>query len=438
MELTGVSARNIRFYEDKGLLAPNRNKENDYREYTPEDIARLKMIRALRMVDIPLEQIKRVADGEISLQEAVASQKKELKQKIRKIKTAIDFCDELEKVEGQNVEEVLVRMDQPENRKELFDKWKTDFAEAARKIMATFCFLFPVLIAGIYMLPYFADLFHLPDGYILLISFVLIALWGYLGYRLYDVRWWWFHGLLANIPLLILAILQIAMAATGIYLIWPAIIIGFMSMAMYFPYFMLNLIFTSNEMVGMDYMYAFLIAAVVFGIGMLLGWMAHRRKEKGKMAFPRVRDFFDKHKRSKTAAWILLIAVLLTLPAFVDCVAYVHPDTIAIEARNTGYSSTKVEFDGKSHWVYFEEEFAELLVTEEWERQYVHFGFGEEVLRVGAMRFYSNNVVRLTLSNEGPYGTDRYVVCKVPQGTAEKLLEYIEENLEDIEIDVSC
>ena len=45
---TGVSVRNIRFYEQKGLLAPARNQENDYRDYSDADIQRLQLIRAVR------------------------------------------------------------------------------------------------------------------------------------------------------------------------------------------------------------------------------------------------------------------------------------------------------------------------------------------------------------------------------------------------------
>ena len=41
-EATGISRQNIRFYEKQGLLHPARNKRNSYREYSDEDILRLK------------------------------------------------------------------------------------------------------------------------------------------------------------------------------------------------------------------------------------------------------------------------------------------------------------------------------------------------------------------------------------------------------------
>ena len=38
----GITKRNIRFYEQQGLLSPKRNGENGYRDYSEEDVAELK------------------------------------------------------------------------------------------------------------------------------------------------------------------------------------------------------------------------------------------------------------------------------------------------------------------------------------------------------------------------------------------------------------
>ena len=42
-KMTGVSKRNIRFYEKQGLLSPNR-EENNYRDYSEQDVNTLKKI----------------------------------------------------------------------------------------------------------------------------------------------------------------------------------------------------------------------------------------------------------------------------------------------------------------------------------------------------------------------------------------------------------
>ena len=41
---TGLSISNIRFYEKKGLIGPDRNAQNRYREYGEEDVRRLEEI----------------------------------------------------------------------------------------------------------------------------------------------------------------------------------------------------------------------------------------------------------------------------------------------------------------------------------------------------------------------------------------------------------
>ena len=56
-ELVGVSRQNIRYYEKEGLLTPCREQGNSYRDYSQEDVERLKLIKMLRMLDMPLKDI---------------------------------------------------------------------------------------------------------------------------------------------------------------------------------------------------------------------------------------------------------------------------------------------------------------------------------------------------------------------------------------------
>ena len=51
----GVTKKNIRFYEEEGLLAPCRNAGNGYREYSEEDVARLRRIKLLRTSRLKME-----------------------------------------------------------------------------------------------------------------------------------------------------------------------------------------------------------------------------------------------------------------------------------------------------------------------------------------------------------------------------------------------
>ena len=77
-EATGISRQNIRFYEKQGLLHPARNKRNSYREYSDEDILRLKQIRLFRKLGMPLDEIRRLLDGEVDLMQALEEQERRL------------------------------------------------------------------------------------------------------------------------------------------------------------------------------------------------------------------------------------------------------------------------------------------------------------------------------------------------------------------------
>ena len=132
-KLTGISKRNIRFYEQKGMLHPARNQDNDYRDYSSQDIERLKLIRALRMVDMPLEEIQKVLDGKTSLEDAAMAQESRLCEKAQEVQTAIRFCQMISKVQAsEEVDTILQRMEEPENLRHLFQQWVNDYRNMRR------------------------------------------------------------------------------------------------------------------------------------------------------------------------------------------------------------------------------------------------------------------------------------------------------------------
>lgn len=71
-EITGMSRTNIRFYEGEGLIHPKR-RENGYREYSDDDAQTLMKVKLLRSMEVPLEQVKAAAFGEMQLREILAS-----------------------------------------------------------------------------------------------------------------------------------------------------------------------------------------------------------------------------------------------------------------------------------------------------------------------------------------------------------------------------
>ena len=65
--LVGITKKNIRFYEEKGLLTPRRNSENGYREYEARDVEQLRQIKLLRKLGVPLEEIRQMQAGRITV-----------------------------------------------------------------------------------------------------------------------------------------------------------------------------------------------------------------------------------------------------------------------------------------------------------------------------------------------------------------------------------
>ena len=94
-EQSGVSARNIRYYEQAGLLTPARNPENEYRVYSQADVRALKLIRMLRTLDMPVEEIGTVLNGTLPLAEAAERQRQRLEAEQQKLAAAAAFCTEL-------------------------------------------------------------------------------------------------------------------------------------------------------------------------------------------------------------------------------------------------------------------------------------------------------------------------------------------------------
>ena len=94
-EQSGVSSPNIRFYEKEGLMTPARNRGNAYRDYTAGNIRTLKLIRMLRMLDVPLPTIKAVLRGEQPLQQALQAQQTVLEQQAAQLAAAMQFCADL-------------------------------------------------------------------------------------------------------------------------------------------------------------------------------------------------------------------------------------------------------------------------------------------------------------------------------------------------------
>lgn len=89
---TGLKAANIRYYEREGLLCPERNRQNNYREYSQQDVETLDRIRMLRALDVPLEKIAELQKGKLTLPELMEERERDFSDEIKHMERMKDLC----------------------------------------------------------------------------------------------------------------------------------------------------------------------------------------------------------------------------------------------------------------------------------------------------------------------------------------------------------
>ncbi|MFB6467197.1 MerR family transcriptional regulator [Cytobacillus sp. Hz8] len=82
MKTTGLTRKAIYFYEEKGLIHPIKEKDNSYRIYSEGDINKLKQIKVLRHLDIPVKQIKEFLEDPKKFHKMMEKQLEVIRKKI--------------------------------------------------------------------------------------------------------------------------------------------------------------------------------------------------------------------------------------------------------------------------------------------------------------------------------------------------------------------
>ncbi|MGW5000771.1 MerR family transcriptional regulator [Streptomyces hydrogenans] len=80
---TGLTVKTIRFYSDRGIVAPTDRSPAGYRLYDIDAVARLDLVRTLRELGLDLPTIRKVMDRELSLPEVAAAHAEALAVQIR-------------------------------------------------------------------------------------------------------------------------------------------------------------------------------------------------------------------------------------------------------------------------------------------------------------------------------------------------------------------
>jgi DNA-binding transcriptional MerR regulator len=119
-ELVGITKKNIRFYEDQKLLCPKRNPQNDYREYSLEDVRQLEKIKLLRKLSVPIEEIRLIETGNLSLTQSMNRQIERIEKEEQNAQVMKELCarlrDETTDLKTLNASFYLSEMDKMESQ----------------------------------------------------------------------------------------------------------------------------------------------------------------------------------------------------------------------------------------------------------------------------------------------------------------------------------
>ncbi|MFJ6698313.1 MerR family transcriptional regulator [Streptomyces sp. NPDC091272] len=97
-ERAGVTVKTVRFYSERGLLPEAGRSAGGHRRYGSDALERLRLIRALRALDLPVREVHRILDADATgesvgacgtgsvLEDAVAGQLRELGSQLRALR----------------------------------------------------------------------------------------------------------------------------------------------------------------------------------------------------------------------------------------------------------------------------------------------------------------------------------------------------------------
>ena len=143
--LSGIPKKNIRFYEEQGLLSPRRNPENGYRDYGEEDVLVLRRIRLLRKLDVPIDEIRLMLSGSHTVGDGMRRHLISLERQQRNLQQAMELCQELAyqdiPISQLDTESLLTRM-------ETLEQAGTSFHDVAAQDIRT-RYIAPVVVTAV-------------------------------------------------------------------------------------------------------------------------------------------------------------------------------------------------------------------------------------------------------------------------------------------------
>ena len=96
----GITKKNIRFYEEQGLILPRRNSENGYREYGEEEVQVLRRIKLLRKLGVPIEEIRQMLESKLTVADGMRRHLISLERERRNLEQSVLLCQELQSMDA--------------------------------------------------------------------------------------------------------------------------------------------------------------------------------------------------------------------------------------------------------------------------------------------------------------------------------------------------
>jgi len=109
---TGLSRKTIRLYEEKGLLVPRKEYRNgrEYREYSPEDVRKLKVIALLRRAWFTMEEIRQMQEDPDSIQDIFPQYRRWLRQQKQDLDTLIAVAETIDVSQVEDIDQLTEEM----------------------------------------------------------------------------------------------------------------------------------------------------------------------------------------------------------------------------------------------------------------------------------------------------------------------------------------
>lgn len=127
-ELFGVTVRTLHHYDEIGLLVPSERSGAGYRLYTDGDLARLQQVVVYRRLELPLEEIATLLDGDEDAVDHLRRQRATVMSRLDELRELVSAIDRA--LEREMNEQPAT----PEDLKELFgDGFEDEYQQEAQE-----------------------------------------------------------------------------------------------------------------------------------------------------------------------------------------------------------------------------------------------------------------------------------------------------------------